>query len=101
MTTAAIAETPSPQLTSPTPHATAKPVPSQQTQCSYLGIQMVTLTPKTAQQMNIKPNIGFKVPEIEGVLILSVLPDTPAACTRVYSRAYESQSIGASYHRRT
>ncbi|MDF5721761.1 MAG: hypothetical protein PUP91_15035 [Rhizonema sp. PD37] len=101
VTTIAIAESPSPRLTSPTPQTTAKPVPSQPTQRPYLGIQMVTLTPKTAQQINLKPNLGFIVPETEGVLIWSVLPNTPAACTLVYSREYESQIGTASYHSRT
>ncbi|OLP17389.1 serine protease [Leptolyngbya sp. 'hensonii'] len=45
----------------------------------YLGVQMVTLTPELAHENNIDPNSAFLVPEIEGVLVVKVLPNTPAA----------------------
>lgn len=45
----------------------------------YLGIQMVTLTPELAKQNNNDPNSPLTVPEIRGVLIVKVLPNTPAA----------------------
>lgn len=45
----------------------------------YLGVQIVTLTPDIAQRNNEDPNSGAMLPEIEGVLVLRVMPDTPAA----------------------
>ena len=44
----------------------------------YIGVQMITLTPEIAQQNNQDPNSYFLVPEIEGVLVVRVMPDTPA-----------------------
>lgn len=45
----------------------------------YVGIQMVTLTPELAKQNNSNPNSAFVVPEIQGALVMKVLPNTPAA----------------------
>ncbi len=45
----------------------------------YLGIQMATLTPQIAAENNSDPNAPFLVPEITGVLVVRVLPNTPAA----------------------
>jgi Do/DeqQ family serine protease len=45
----------------------------------YLGIQMITLTPEIAREHNRDPNASFQLPEMDGVLILNVLPNTPAA----------------------
>ena len=44
----------------------------------YVGVQMRTLTPELARQNNSNPNSPFALPEVEGVLILRVLPITPA-----------------------
>ncbi|GAB4538510.1 MAG: HhoA/HhoB/HtrA family serine endopeptidase [Pleurocapsa sp.] len=44
----------------------------------YVGIQMITLTPELAQQNNQDPNSPFIIPEIDGVLVVRVLPNTPA-----------------------
>ncbi|MGK7937216.1 MAG: HhoA/HhoB/HtrA family serine endopeptidase [Xenococcaceae cyanobacterium] len=44
----------------------------------YIGVQMITLTPEIAQQNNQDPNSYFLVPEIEGVLVVRVMPNTPA-----------------------
>jgi S1-C subfamily serine protease len=44
----------------------------------YVGVQMRTLTPELARQNNSNPNSPFALPEVEGVLILRVLPNTPA-----------------------
>ncbi len=44
----------------------------------YIGIQMLTLTPELAKQNNQDPNSSFFVPELEGVLVMGVLPNTPA-----------------------
>ena len=45
----------------------------------YVGIQMTTLTPKMAQENNKDPNSPVTLPEINGVLVIKVLPNTPAA----------------------
>jgi S1-C subfamily serine protease len=45
----------------------------------YLGVQMTTLTPDLARQNNDDPNSAFVVPEVNGVVVVRVLPDTPAA----------------------
>ena len=44
----------------------------------YIGVQMRTLTPELAQRNNANPNSPFTIPEIEGVLVVRVLPNTPA-----------------------
>lgn len=45
----------------------------------YLGVQMLTLTPELAQENNNDPNSPIPVPEINGVLVVRVLPNSPAA----------------------
>ncbi len=45
----------------------------------YLGVQMTTLTPEIARQNNTDPNSAFEIPEINGVVVVRVLPNTPAA----------------------
>jgi S1-C subfamily serine protease len=45
----------------------------------YVGIQMTTLTPKLAQENNQDPNAITTLPEVNGVLVIKVLPNTPAA----------------------
>jgi S1-C subfamily serine protease len=45
----------------------------------YLGVQMVTLTPELATENNNDPNALFQIPEINGVLVVRVLPNTAAA----------------------
>ncbi len=45
----------------------------------YLGVQMTMLTPELAKQNNSDPNSAFMVPEIDGVIVVRVLPNTPAA----------------------
>ncbi|MBD2003133.1 MULTISPECIES: HhoA/HhoB/HtrA family serine endopeptidase [Cyanophyceae] len=47
----------------------------------YLGIQMATLTPEVASENNSDPNAPFEVPEINGILVVRVLPNTPAAAS--------------------
>jgi S1-C subfamily serine protease len=44
----------------------------------YLGVQTATLTPELAQQNNSDPNSMFIVPEVNGVVVVRVLPNTPA-----------------------
>ncbi|MBW4469557.1 MAG: trypsin-like peptidase domain-containing protein [Stenomitos rutilans HA7619-LM2] len=45
----------------------------------YLGVQMTVLTPELARQNNSDPNSAFMVPEVNGVIVVRVLPNTPAA----------------------
>jgi Do/DeqQ family serine protease len=45
----------------------------------YLGVQMVTSTPQLAQQNNTDPNSMFEIPEVNGVLVMRVVPNSPAA----------------------
>jgi S1-C subfamily serine protease len=45
----------------------------------YLGIQMATVTPQLAIENNSDPNSAFRVPEVNGVLVVKVLPNTAAA----------------------
>jgi S1-C subfamily serine protease len=45
----------------------------------YLGVQIATLTPDLAKRNNEDPNAGIRIPEIAGVLVMRVMPDTPAA----------------------
>jgi S1-C subfamily serine protease len=49
----------------------------------YIGVQTVNLTPDLAQQNNNDPNSPIQVPEIQGVLVVRVLPNTPAAAARL------------------
>jgi len=49
----------------------------------YLGVQMTTLTPELAVENNNDPNSPFLVPEINGVLVVRVLPNTPAAAAGI------------------
>ncbi len=44
----------------------------------YVGIQMVKVTPELARENNRDPNTNFSIPELEGVLVVRVLPDSPA-----------------------
>ena len=45
---------------------------------AYLGIQMVKLTPEIKQEINANPNSGLSVSEDQGVLIVRVVPGSPA-----------------------
>lgn len=45
----------------------------------YLGVQMITLTPELAKQNNTDPNSAVQIPEINGVLVMRVIPNSPAA----------------------
>lgn len=45
----------------------------------YLGVQIATLTPDMAKLNNEDPNSAIKLPETAGVLVVRVLPNTPAA----------------------
>ncbi|MBD2339318.1 trypsin-like peptidase domain-containing protein [Calothrix sp. FACHB-156] len=45
----------------------------------YLGVQMVSLTPELAKQNNTDPNSPIQIPEVTGVLVMRVVPNSPAA----------------------
>lgn len=45
----------------------------------FIGIRMITLTPELAQEFNQDPNSMMMIPEVEGVLVVQVIPDSPAA----------------------
>ncbi|MDZ8225280.1 HhoA/HhoB/HtrA family serine endopeptidase [Nostoc sp. ChiVER01] len=45
----------------------------------YLGVQMLTLTPDIAKQNNTDPNSPIQIPEINGVFVMRVVPNSPAA----------------------
>lgn len=45
----------------------------------YLGVQMLTLTADAAKQNNDDPNSPLQVAEVNGVLVMRVLPNSPAA----------------------
>jgi S1-C subfamily serine protease len=45
----------------------------------YLGVQIATLTPDMAKLNNEDPNSAIALPETDGVLVVRVLPNTPAA----------------------
>lgn len=44
----------------------------------FLGIQMATLTPEVKQQINSNPNSGMNVYDDQGVLVIKVVPGSPA-----------------------
>src|SRR6476469_615649 len=44
----------------------------------FLGIQMIALTPEMARENNSDPNAPLIVPEVKGVLVMRVVPNTPA-----------------------
>jgi S1-C subfamily serine protease len=46
---------------------------------AYLGIQMVTLSPATKENINSDPNSPITVEADSGVLIARVMPNSPAA----------------------
>ena len=44
----------------------------------FLGIQMIDLTPEIARENNADPNAPLMIPEVKGVLVMRVVPNTPA-----------------------
>ncbi|MBO8205219.1 trypsin-like peptidase domain-containing protein [Prochlorococcus marinus] len=44
----------------------------------YLGVQLISLNPRIAKEHNQDPNSLFKLPERNGALIQSVIPNSPA-----------------------
>ncbi|MGB3405758.1 MAG: HhoA/HhoB/HtrA family serine endopeptidase [Microcoleaceae cyanobacterium] len=52
---------------------------SGQAQHAYLGIEMLTLTPELVRQLENTPNIRVPITEDKGVLIMNIVPNSPAA----------------------
>ena len=46
---------------------------------TYLGIEMVALSPTLQAQINNDPNSGYYLEQDEGILVRNVAPDSPAA----------------------
>ncbi|MEC4982891.1 MAG: HhoA/HhoB/HtrA family serine endopeptidase [Oscillatoria sp. PMC 1068.18] len=51
----------------------------------YLGIRMVNLTPQLAATNNQDPNSSLQLPEVIGVLVMQVEPNSPAAAAGIKS----------------
>lgn len=49
----------------------------------YLGVQIATLTPDLAQRNNDDPNTTVILPEVDGVLVVGVVPNSPAAAAGI------------------
>ncbi len=60
-------------------HISSQIIATGKVQHPYLGIQMIGLTPELKQNINSDPNSGLSVQEDKGVLVVKVLPDSPAA----------------------
>ncbi|WOB43346.1 trypsin-like serine protease [Thermoleptolyngbya oregonensis NK1-22] len=45
----------------------------------YLGVQIATLTPEQARDNNEDPNATLILPEVNGALVMGIVPDSPAA----------------------
>ncbi|MGG6294266.1 HhoA/HhoB/HtrA family serine endopeptidase [Leptolyngbya sp. AN02str] len=45
----------------------------------YLGVQIATLTPELSRRNNEDPNSTMMLPEVSGVLVMGVVPNSPAA----------------------
>lgn len=45
----------------------------------YLGVQIATLTPEQARDNNQDPNSTIILPEVNGALVMGIVPDSPAA----------------------
>ena len=56
----------------------AQLVKGEQVSHPFLGIQMIALTPEMARENNSDPNAPLIVPEVTGVLVMRVVPNTPA-----------------------
>ncbi|MEB3355915.1 MAG: HhoA/HhoB/HtrA family serine endopeptidase [Synechococcales bacterium] len=45
----------------------------------FIGVRMTTLTPDMAKEYNSDPNSPLTIPEVNGVLVVEVIPESPAA----------------------
>jgi Do/DeqQ family serine protease len=60
-------------------HISSQIIATGKVEHPYLGIQMVGLTPQLKQNINSDPNSGLSVNEDKGVLVVKVVPGSPAA----------------------
>ncbi|MFN6528138.1 HhoA/HhoB/HtrA family serine endopeptidase [Nostoc sp. ChiSLP03a] len=60
-------------------HISSQLIATGKVEHPYLGIQMVGLTPQLKQNINSDPNSGLSVNEDKGVLVVKVVPNSPAA----------------------
>ncbi|MEH2255824.1 HhoA/HhoB/HtrA family serine endopeptidase [Nostoc sp.] len=60
-------------------HISSQLIATGKVEHPYLGIQMVGLTPELKQNINSDPNSGLSVNEDKGVLVIKVVPNSPAA----------------------
>lgn len=51
----------------------------EQVKHPYIGVRMVSLTPEIVQQLKQDPNIPFELSAVNGVLVVQVMPKSPAA----------------------
>ncbi|NJN76417.1 MAG: PDZ domain-containing protein [Synechococcaceae cyanobacterium RL_1_2] len=51
----------------------------EKVQHPYLGVRMVGLTPEMAQKNNNDPNSIISLPQVNGILVVQVMADSPAA----------------------
>ncbi|MDJ0581976.1 HhoA/HhoB/HtrA family serine endopeptidase [Crocosphaera sp.] len=49
----------------------------------YIGVQMLNLTPEIARENNRNPNSPMIVAEVDGILVVQVVPNSPAARARL------------------
>lgn len=49
----------------------------------FIGVQMEELTPELAKQFNSNPNSPIELPEINGVLVRQVVPNSPSAAAGI------------------
>lgn len=61
----------------------------------FIGIRMLSLTPEVAKQFNDDPNAPFMIPEVDGVLVMQVIPNSPAAAAGIRRGDVITQIDGA------
>ncbi len=49
----------------------------------YIGVQMINLTPEIARENNRNPNSPIIVAEVDGILVVQVVPNSPAERARL------------------
>ena len=58
-------------------------VSGQQVPHPYIGVQMVNITPEIARENNRNPNSPIIIAEVEGILVIQVVPASPAAKAKI------------------
>ncbi|MGH8003024.1 MAG: HhoA/HhoB/HtrA family serine endopeptidase [Brasilonema sp.] len=49
----------------------------------FIGVQMEDITPELARQFNSNPNSPIQLPEVNGILVRQVVPNSPAAAAGI------------------